>query len=66
MINPDFWALLSHMSSPVSISPTAGYGQHKGTCKGYCASACNKKDEWTFHQSCKKMYCCLPPPKKGK
>ncbi|XP_019469194.1 small basic protein 1 [Meleagris gallopavo] len=45
---------------------TPGYGQHKGTCKGYCASACNKKDEWTFHQSCKKMYCCLPPPKKGK
>uniref|UniRef100_A0A8C9FX77 Beta-defensin n=1 Tax=Pavo cristatus TaxID=9049 RepID=A0A8C9FX77_PAVCR len=45
---------------------TPGYGQYKGTCKGHCASACNKKDEWTFHQSCKKKYCCLSPPKKGK
>ncbi|NP_001304068.1 ovodefensin B1 precursor [Gallus gallus] len=51
--------LLFSMAAP-------GYRKRKGTCKGYCAPTCNKKDEWSFHQSCKKMYCCLLPLKKGK
>ncbi|XP_075004091.1 small basic protein 1-like [Calonectris borealis] len=45
---------------------TPGYGQPKGTCGGYCSYMCGKRDEWTFSQSCGKMYCCIPPPKKGK
>ncbi|XP_068255282.1 small basic protein 1-like [Nyctibius grandis] len=45
---------------------TPGYGQSKGTCAGYCSHVCDKTDEWTFRQSCGKMYCCIPPPKKGK
>uniref|UniRef100_A0A493T7I0 Uncharacterized protein n=1 Tax=Anas platyrhynchos platyrhynchos TaxID=8840 RepID=A0A493T7I0_ANAPP len=43
-----------------------GYGQKKGFCAGYCSYSCAKTDEWTFHQTCGKMYCCIPPPKKGK
>ncbi|XP_040406600.1 small basic protein 1 [Cygnus olor] len=45
---------------------TPGYGQPKGFCAGYCSYSCAKTDEWTFHQTCGKMYCCIPPPKKGK
>ncbi|XP_019330114.1 small basic protein 1-like [Aptenodytes patagonicus] len=45
---------------------TPGYGQPKGSCGGYCSYMCAKRDEWTFSQSCGKMYCCIPPPKKGK
>ncbi|XP_032299368.1 small basic protein 1-like [Coturnix japonica] len=43
-----------------------GYGQYEGACKGFCASVCGKRDEWTFRRFCKNKYCCLPPPKKGK
>uniref|UniRef100_A0A8B9PYP7 Uncharacterized protein n=1 Tax=Apteryx owenii TaxID=8824 RepID=A0A8B9PYP7_APTOW len=43
-----------------------GYGQSKNVCDGYCSPACGKTDEWTFHPACVKMYCCVPPPKKGK
>ncbi|XP_061845426.1 small basic protein 1-like [Colius striatus] len=45
---------------------TPGYGQFKGACGGYCSRLCGKRDEWTFRQACGKMYCCIPPPKKGK
>lgn len=56
------FSLITHLS----LLPTTGYGQSKGTCDGYCSYVCAKRDEWTFSQSCAKMYCCIPPPKKGK
>ncbi|KFP65129.1 Small basic protein 1 [Cariama cristata] len=45
---------------------TPGHGQAKGGCNGYCSYICAKRDEWSFSESCRKMYCCTPPPKKGK
>ena len=56
------FSLITHLSLP----PFAGYGQSKGSCDGYCSYMCAKRDEWTFSRSCGKMYCCIPPPKKGK
>lgn len=53
---------ITHLSLP----PITGYGQPKGACGGYCSYMCAKRDEWTFSHSCGKMYCCIPPPKKGK
>ncbi|XP_064002889.1 small basic protein 1-like [Pogoniulus pusillus] len=51
--------LLFSLASP-------GCGQYKGACDGYCAHLCAKRDEWTFSHTCGKMYCCIPPPKKGR
>ncbi|XP_051470391.1 small basic protein 1-like [Apus apus] len=51
--------LLFSLASP-------GYGQPKGFCGGYCSYTCAKRDEWSFSQSCGKMFCCIPPPEKGK
>uniref|UniRef100_A0A8C6JHF5 Uncharacterized protein n=1 Tax=Melopsittacus undulatus TaxID=13146 RepID=A0A8C6JHF5_MELUD len=54
----------------VCLSPfqpfCTGVAEFKGSCAGYCSHMCAKRDEWTFSHSCGKMYCCIPPPKKGK
>uniref|UniRef100_A0A8B9QQF8 Uncharacterized protein n=1 Tax=Anas platyrhynchos TaxID=8839 RepID=A0A8B9QQF8_ANAPL len=52
--------LLFSMAAPGKRATRRAFAQ------GTAPTRVPKRTEWTFHQTCGKMYCCIPPPKKGK